>query len=66
VKARNQDIRLPCPIHDQNTFGYITKFAVNLTSLVGTIEDEERVREIERKKERKLINTLFNGRETER
>jgi hypothetical protein len=62
VKAQNEDIRLPCPIHDQNIFRYITKFAVNLTFLVGTHEDEER--EGARKEE--LINVLFNGRERER
>jgi hypothetical protein len=51
MKAQNQEIRLLCPIHDQNTFRYITEFAVNLTCFVGTIEDEERERGERKKKD---------------
>jgi hypothetical protein len=51
MKAQNQDIRLPYPIHEQNTFRNITKFAVNLTCFVGAIEDEREKGEREGKKD---------------
>jgi hypothetical protein len=40
VNPQKQDSRLSWPVHDKNIVRYVAELSVELTSLVGTADDE--------------------------